>query len=275
MAMTEAAAQTARRAARSDVLEVLTRTGFLGYALFHLAVAWLAVQIALGRPAPDGDQFGAFQTVARYPFGEGLLLVVIVGLSAMAIWQLLLAAVGHRSERGRARTFERVASAGRVLIYSALAWTAVRVVSGARISSASQQQHATSGILTHAWGRGLVVVAGLSVLALGVGMVVYGYLKEFERRLRVSQMSDRVHTVAVLLGQIGYIAKGVAFSIVGVLLVQAAVTKDAWKSRGLDAALRTVAAQRFGSVLLLIVAGGVAAFGVYCFFQARFRKVHP
>jgi hypothetical protein len=41
----------------------------------------------------------------------------------------------------------------------------------------------------------------------------------------------------------------------------------------LDAALRTVIAQPFGTWLLLLVAVGLAAFGIYCFFQSRFRKV--
>jgi hypothetical protein len=265
--------QTARRVAHSDVLEVLTRTGFVGYALFHLAVAWLALQIALGHPSATGDQSGAFQTLVAYPFGKALLIVVIVGLAAMALWQLLLAAVGHQAERGKARTFERLASAGRTIIYSALAWTAGRVVAGAPASSAGQQQNATAGILAQPAGRWLVALAGLAILGLGIGMAIYGYKKAFKKRLRISQMSGRTQRTAVFLGQFGYIAKGVAFAIVGLLLAQVAITNDASKSRGLDEALRTLAAQPFGTLLLIVVAVGFAAFGVYCFYQSRYRKV--
>ena len=273
MTTTHSARQTARRVAHSDVLEVLTRTGFVGYALFHLAVAWLALQIALGHPAATGDQSGAFQTLVAYPFGKALLIVVIVGLAAMALWQLLLAAVGHQAERGKARTFERLASAGRTIIYSALAWTAGQVVAGAPASSAGQQQNATAGILAQPAGRWLVALAGLAILALGIGMAIYGYKKAFEKRLRTSQMSGRTRRTAVLLGKFGYIAKGAAFAIVGVLLAQVAITNDASKSRGLDEALRTLAAQPFGTLLLIVVAVGFAAFGVYCFYQSRYRKV--
>src|ERR1700730_1671453 len=273
MTMTHSARQSAQRVAHSDVLEVLTRTGFVGYALFHLAVAWLALQIAVGHPAATGDQSGAFQTLVAYPFGRAVLIVVIVGLAAMALWQLLLAAVGHQAQRGKARTFERLASAVRTIIYSALAWTAFQVVSGAPASSSGQQQTATAGILAHPAGRWLVAVAGLATLALGIGMAIYGYKKVFERRLRISQMSGRTRRTAIALGRFGYIAKGVAFAIVGVLLAQVAITNDASKSRGLDGALRTLAGQPFGTLLLIVVAIGFAAFGVYCFFQSRYRKV--
>jgi hypothetical protein len=273
MATTHMARQTAQQVAHSNVLAVLTRTGFVGYALFHLAVAWLALQIALGHPAATGDQSGAFQTLVAYPFGKVLLVVVIVGLAAMALWQLLLAAVGHQAEQGKARTFERLASAGRTVIYAALAWTAAQVVAGAPASSAATQQSATAGILAHPAGRWLVALAGLAILSLGIGMVVYGYKKAFQKRLRTSQMSGRTRRTAVFLGRFGYIAKGVAFAIVGVLLAQVAITNDASKSRGLDEALRTLAAQPFGTLLLIVVAVGFAAFGVYCFYQSRYRKV--
>src|SRR5690242_4987112 len=106
-------ASTARRAKQSRPLEVLTRTGFIGYGLLHLAVGWLALQIALGHPADEGDQSGAFRVLLRQPGGRALLVAVVIGLSAMALWQLLEAAIGHRDERGKSRTFERLASLGR------------------------------------------------------------------------------------------------------------------------------------------------------------------
>jgi hypothetical protein len=273
MATANEAGRVARRATRSDVLEVPTRAGFVGYGLFHLAVGWLAVQIAFGRASDEGDQGGAFRTLADQPFGRALLIAVVVGLVAMAIWQLLLAAAGHHDQQGAARTFERLASLGRTVIYAALAWTAGRVVVGSSTSSAEQQQTATAGVLAHPAGRWLVGLAGLAVLALGIGLCVYGARRMFERRLKMSEMSPSVRRVVRRLGQVGYLAKGVAFGVVGLLLTNAAVAQNAAKSRGLDAALRTVAAQPFGRFLLLVVAAGFAAFGVYCFFQARYRRM--
>jgi hypothetical protein len=42
---------------------------------------------------------------------------------------------------------------------------------------------------------------------------------------------------------------------------------------GLDAALRTLATQPFGTALLIAVAVGLAAFGVYCFAAAKAHKI--
>lgn len=67
-------------------------------------------------------------------------------------------------------------------------------------------------------------------------------------------------------------ARGVVFGMVAVLLGIAALAHDPSRSGGLDAALRTLAAQPFGTVLLIVVAAGVAAFGAYCFGAARAQR---
>jgi hypothetical protein len=255
----------------NDLLKALTRVGFIGYGLLHLALAWVAAQIAFGASGQEGDQSGAFQKLAEQPFGELLLWFVIVCLAALTLWQLVLAIWGHRDTHGKERVFERVASGARVVIYAVLAWTAGKVVLGAPSSSANQQQQATAGIMAKPAGALLVGLIGLAVLAFGLGMIWYGLKRKFARKLNYA--GPRGHRAAVRAGQIGYTAKGVAFGIVGYLLLDAAVTDDPGKSRGLDAALRTLAGQPYGKFLLLAVALGVAAFAVYCFFQAKYRKV--
>jgi Domain of Unknown Function (DUF1206). len=263
----------ARRTADSGLLVGLTRMGFIGYGLLHLAIAWLAVQIALGNTATSGDQSGALGTLVAQPFGRFLLWLIVVGLCAMAIWQLLLAAVGHRDEHGKSRVMQRLGSAAKMLVYAAVAFTAFKVVTGAGASSGDQQQNATAGIMAKPAGQFLVGLAGLVVVAVGVGLVFYGAKRKFEDKLLIGRMSQRVRQLACRLGQFGYVAKGVAFTIVGVLLLDAAITHNPAKSRGLDAALRALAHQPFGVFLLIAVGIGFAAFGVYCFIQSRYRKV--
>ena len=73
----------------------------------------------------------------------------------------------------------------------------------------------------------------------------------------------------MLLGKVGYIAKGVAIGLVGVLFVYAAVTHDPKKSGGLDQALHEVLEQPFGPFLLVAIALGIACYGLFCFARAR------
>ncbi|RKN39387.1 DUF1206 domain-containing protein [Micromonospora endolithica] len=272
MSLTRNAESTANRTANSRWLELLARAGFIGYGIVHLLFAWLALQIAFGNAAADGDQSGALRTLAAQPLGRFIVIAIAVGMLAMAIWQALEAAVGHRTE-GDDRTRERIFSAARTLVYLWLAWTAYKVVSNANSDSASQQQELSARLMESTGGRWLVGLAGLVLLGVGVGMVIYGVKKKFMKRLKTGEMSAKTSQLARRLGMAGYAARGTAFGITGLLVVLAAVNYDPEKARGLDAALRTLRDQSYGPILLVLVALGIAAFGVYCFLQSRYRKV--
>ena len=264
---------TASRAADSKPLEYLARGGFVCYGVIHLLFAWLALQIAFGRSSGESDQSGALRIVARQPAGKFLLILIIVGMTAMAIWQAFEAAIGESGPQTRTAIAERVVSAGRTVLYLYFAWLALQVVQGASSSQANSQQQTTAKLMAATGGRWLVGVIGLAVVGIGVGLAWYGLKKKFMARLKTGEMRPSVRTTVRRLGIAGYTAKGIAYGIAGVLLVTAAVKYDAKQSRGLDGALREMAGYRYGPWLLGLVALGIAAFGVYCFFQSRYRKV--
>jgi hypothetical protein len=274
MSLTRNAEATASRTANSRWLELLARAGFIGYGVVHLLFAWLALQIAFGSSSDDGDQSGALRTLAAQPMGKFIVIAIMIGMIAMALWQLTQAAVGHVSEEGNRRTVERVLSGARTVVYGWFAFTAYKVVNSASSSSsADQQEDMTSKLMESTAGRWFVGFVGLVVAGIGIGQAIYGIKKKFEKNLKTGEMSAKTRQLARRLGMAGYAARGTAFAIAGALVVVAAVNYDPEKARGLDAALRTLRDQPFGTFLLGLVALGIAAFGVYCFLQSRYRKV--
>jgi hypothetical protein len=273
MSTTASVRSAARRVENSTWLETLTRIGFVGYGLLHLAIAWLAIQVALNRTGTSADQVGAFRLLENQPAGHALLVVIAIGLGAMALWQLILAAVGHRTYHGKRRAAERLVSSARVVIYVFLLWTDVKVLQGTATSGSNSSERATAGVLAHPSGRWLIVLAGLAVLGVGVGMFIYGLKRKFASKLALGSARPHTRKAVLVLGQVGYIAKGIAFAVVGGLLFDAAVSDRASRSKGLDGALRTLAGEPLGRVFLFVIAIGFAAFGVYCFAQSRYRRI--
>ena len=102
------------------------------------------------------------------------------------------------------------------------------------------------------------------MIAVGVSQIVKGVKQNFTEDLRAG-----VGAGVRRLGVIGYCAKGVALAIIGVLFGWAAISYDPEKAGGMDAALSTIRDQPFGTVLLVVMALGIASFGVYCFVWAR------
>ena len=56
------------------------------------------------------------------------------------------------------------------------------------------------------------------------------------------------------------------------MLIVAAATHNPRTPTTLDSGLRTVAAEPYGAPFIVALSIGLVAFGVHCFFDARYRK---
>jgi hypothetical protein len=267
------AARTAQQAADSKWIERTARVGLAARGLVYVLIGILAVQIAFVDRAKEADQKGAFQTLAHNGFGKAVLWLVILGFVGYGLWQAGEAAWGHRTERDdRRRTASRVESAVKAVIYLILAVVAFRVVTGSSSGGQGGEQ-LTAKALQLPGGQVLVGLAGVVIVAAALVLAWRGLRTKFEEHLDLSELGPGARSAVIGLGKVGYIARGVVFSLVGLLVVAAAVTFDPEKARGMDAALRQVAAQPYGPWLLSLMALGLMCFGVYSLAEARYRRL--
>jgi fumarate reductase subunit D len=259
--MTGHVQQAASRAGDHPVLEAGARLGYAASGVLHLLLAWVTVQLAWTSGGEQADQQGALAQLAENGLGLALLWVLLVGFVLLALWQAA-EAVAHGEAADRAK------NAAKAITYGVLAATTLTVLLGGGSGGGGSGQ-ATSTLLGSVGGRLLVWAVGVGVVAVGGYHVVKGWRESFLDDLRA-------HPAAWVRrsGRIGYVGKGAALAVVGVLLVVAAVRSDPEQAEGLDAALHTLAGLPFGAVLLTLVALGFAGYGVYALAgRARYAKV--
>lgn len=267
----------------SPAYRLFVRGGLIAYGIVHLLVAYLAARVALGQPGEDPSQTGALRQLAEAPLGVVLLAAVAVGLAVIGLWQLLTAVLRRGSDPATVWR-ERIAAVVRAGVYGALAVAAFGIAAGPRPAAPAggttpaggatpdggQVQEAVSaGLLGLPGGRVLVVLIGLAVLGYGAYYVIKGIRAGYEKDL-----AGTLTGAADALARVGHIAKGIAILIVGGLFAWAGVTRDPNEAGGLDDALAVVRSAPLGAALLLAMAAGLAAYGIYCFFwsrRARFR----
>lgn len=264
-----ASAQQAKQDAEGWIV-LVARFGIVAYGIVHLITAWLAGQIAFGGGGGgEASSTGALEQIAQQSFGSVLLWVIVIGMVAMALWQLLSAGFGNTWVDDEDRTKERLKNVGKAIIYGYLAYAAFKVVSGAGSSgsgSGSQEESLTATLLGAPAGRFLVAAVGIGVAYVGYRQVKRGLEEGFTEKL------TRAVDTVVQLGKAGYVAKGTTLVLVGGLFGWAALTSDPDKAGGMDQALSTLSGNPIGMVVLVLIAIGLAAYGVFCFAWARYCR---
>lgn len=265
----------ARQAHNSKAMQWGARAGLSARAFIYLLMGGLALAIASGGQSKNqqADQKGALKELTQHTGGAALLVLLAIGFAAYALWRFSEAAFGVIGDGHGAKA--RLQSAGRGLIYSSFAFTAVSVLRGSSGSQSSKNTSLTAKVMGWTGGRFLIAIVGLAILAAGGIMIYEGVKKKFLKYLKTYEMSENTREAVEKLGMVGTIARGAVIGISGILVIQAAWTYDAKKAGGFDAALKTLAGQPYGMLLLGIMAVGLLAFGVYGFAEARWRKVSP
>lgn len=248
----------ARKVRDNPATGFLARLGYAASGVLHILLGIIAARIAWFRTGGSADQSGAFATLRNEPLGAVALAVLTVGFAGLAVWQVSTA-VGAARGAG-----DRLKAAGKAVVYGALTWTGARFLLGRPSSSRGQSEDFTAKLMAEPGGRIAVGAVGVVVLVIALFHVYKGWSGRFRRDL--ARDPGRFVTAA---GHVGYVAKGVALGVLGALFVTAATQDRPTRAGGLDAALRTLGQQPFGSVLLTVVAVGLVAYGVYCFGRAR------
>jgi hypothetical protein len=260
----------ARRAQNSTGFRVLARVGYVVLGILHILIGVIAISIAVGGGGGEADQSGAVEKIRDAPAGVVLLWGIVVGLVALAVWQIAEALV-ERDPDTKKRWAHRAKYIGTAVAYLAIAATALIAALGGRSQSSQSSQSFSAQLLATPGGVVLLVLVGLVVAGIGVAFIVRGAKRAFEKHLDLPAGS--VGKGIVTFGVVGYIAKGIAVAVTGVLFVVAAITHDPETAGGLDAGLRALAELPFGAVILWIVGAGLVIYGLFCFARARYARM--
>jgi hypothetical protein len=253
----------------------LARLGMLAPGLLYVLVGVLAIALALGHRQGNPSRKGALDELSQHAWGMGMLAAIAAGFAGYALWRFVVAALGEKVEdRDDLNVWKRLWYAVRGVMYCALCFTTVQAMTGSGGNSdTSTQRHKTAEVLSWPAGRLLVGAAGLGVIGYGIGSIYRGLTKKFADDLKLGRLSAKTRTWFCRGGMFGWTARGLVLGLIGVFLVKAAVEYDAKESKGLDAALATLAAQPFGRALLVVVALGLVSFGLFYVVRARYREV--
>ncbi len=261
--MKSSAENSVERAQNSDSFEKAARAGYVVTGLLHLLIGYITIRIAFG-DGGSASQSGALSTLAAQPGGRIALWVAVVAFVALALWRIIEAIVGKRTDQDAGSAMDRFKALALAVVYVVFAWTSYQFAKGSGESDSQQNASMSARLMQNNAGKIALVVVGLVIVGVGAYHVYKGVSKNFLDDLKGHQ-SKTVER----LGVAGYTAKGLALAGAGALLVAAVFTADPSKATGLDGAIKTLGAQPYGQILLIIAGVGIGLYGIYAFVLAR------
>jgi Domain of Unknown Function (DUF1206) len=253
MVDTRSAASTAQN---NVWFERVARGGFAASGVLHLLIAWIVLMLAFGK-AGNADQSGALAALAAQPGGAVMLWVAAVGLAALGLWHVV-EAVAEQDLK------DRVKAGAVAVVHFALAVSTAKFALGSGKSSGQQNAGMSATMMQSGWGKAVLIVVAVGLMAVGGYHVYKGVTKRF-----LKDLTGSVGTAVTAIGVAGYAAKGLVLAGAGILVIVATVTADPAKASGVDAAVKTLGTAPFGKVLLVVAALGIAAYGAYNFVRSR------
>jgi hypothetical protein len=264
--------QSAKQVAQSEPFKIGARVGILSWGVTHVVIAWLALQIAFGVSGQRADQTGAFQEIAQHTGGKVLLWILFVGFVFAFLWRLSEAIWGYTYVQDKKKNIrKRATSAGKAVVFAVLAYLAASTAVGSG-GSGQGKQGVTATVLGWPGGQFLVGLVGLIIIGGGLYKAYRGWKRKFEDDMDLPS-DQKARKTAVRLGQVGFIGRGIATALIGLLVILSAITFDPQKANGLDPALKALAAEPYGMFLLILVALGLLSYGAFLAFDARYHRV--
>ena len=268
--------QAAERAAGHPVLQLLERVGYVARGALYAVMGLLALKIATSSAGGRAtDLTGALVFLIGNQFGMFVLIVMVVGLAAYAVWGLIRAIFDplHRGSDASG-LMARLGFLSSAASYAAIALFGLKLLTGTGSAGVGDStQNTAASLLAHPFGGVLTILIGIIAVGVGIGQFVEAYRATFQNDLKGAEMSHTERSVVVGVGRYGMAARGVTFLVIGYFLIQAGIYKSASLAHGFGGAFVFLLSQPYGHLLLAIVALGFVALGVHSIACARWMRL--
>lgn len=221
---------------------------------------------------------GTLQLIQDWPLGRVLVLALAAGLLGYALWQLArgLLDVTDRGD-GAGGLLKRAGYVVSGAAHLGLSWFALRLalnIGAAQKAAGQEAEDAAARVLLDLPGGALLLgTAGIVVTGMGLGLVYTGLRSSFMKRVSLDGQAGKRERLMQALGQIGIAARGLLLAAIGAAVIRTALKDRAELMLDTSEALDWLRDLTAGRWALGLVSAGIAAYGLWCFVQARYRRI--
>lgn len=248
----------------------LTAKGIV-YCLLGILAFMAAFNIA-GQSTRDTDKAGVFNFIQDQTGGQIMLAVIAFGLLCYSLWRGIQTFIdtekkGNDAKGITART--RYLFSG--LIYTSLAFFAVKMVSTGEKNSENNNQGMVQEFLNKPYGNWLLGITACIIISVGIYQIWYGLSGKYKKHVEKAGNTSN-QKLLVSTGKLGYVARGIVWLILGWMLTKAAYHSNSSEAGDTSRAFAFLQEAAYGSYLLAAVGIGLISYGLFNFIRVRYEK---
>lgn len=275
-----ALARISEQLAASPWVYRLARLGYAAEGLLYVIVGGTASLAAVNVGGRVRGARGALNLIVAQPFGRLVVTLVAIGLCGYMLRrfvQVFVEPTDGVPPKQIMRALRRVGFALSGLAHAGIALAALRLVLGlAVLSSGGGSRSRRWETLLFVWkplDGWLTLLVGLVIIGVAIFYFYKAVSRRFTMDLELERMSRRVKRVTLACGIAGYAGRGVGFLIMGAFFVYAGWYVEEVEARGVGYILRALETQPSGVWILIAVAVGLTAYGLYLLLAARYLRL--
>ena len=265
--------QWAKKAIANPWLKQYILIGYAGKGFVYLAIGILAVQAAILAEQEAAGTYNTLSWIADQPLGKVLVCLIafsLIGYVLRRLCQTILI-----TEYADPSSFKCILKrAGYIMSgfsYFGVACSALNIVFEIGEYDDTIEDIANQ-LFEQPVGEWIILLGGLAVTTVGISYIYGAYSGSYISEFHADDIHQKLDKWATRMGKLGVAARGVAFVLTGIFLVEAALSGNSQLAGGLQNAFRVLATKPIGWLWLGLIGIGLICYGLYMFVAARYRR---
>jgi hypothetical protein len=264
---------------RDKWIELAARVGLIALGVVYLLIGVLTFMatMELRRDTDKGKVTQVLQWIWALPFGKAMLAVTTLGLLCYTLWRFTAAFLDIENKgNGLQGLAIRVSYFSYGAVYAALTYYAARLLFGNGRPPAEEEEYTrrtlVQNLLEQPYGQWMVGALAIGTAGVGAFQIYLALSGQYRQVIQESFLDSRAKEIMIKSGQVGYIARGIVWLVLGYFLYEAAIQSDPSEAGDTDSALNFLEYQ-YGPLILGSIALGLICYGIFMFVRARYQPI--